>query len=155
MSIADLTNELRKEFQKKMDEALVNELQQLELEELERQALAKELPGLTLPPLTASEEKKVHELIDTLDKQEEKIAELGANIGKVASEYHTTIIKLTELLANKKHNIRTRHTSNKIKYMLTVLSRTLEKEIINGVLGFCPLPSKEYIKDKLSRYRGI
>lgn len=49
MGIGNLASEMRKEFQKKLDDILVQELRQQELDQEAIEALSKELPRLVIP----------------------------------------------------------------------------------------------------------
>jgi|GEM_PF-3961251 len=155
MGIGNLTTELRKEFHKKLDDILIQELRQQDLEDEQKQALVEQLPGLVLPKLTTKEETRAKELIGRMDMQVSQLAELTANIGNVASEYRATLTELTGLLAGKDHNITYRHTPSKIKFMLSAIARVLENDVTNAVWGFRSLPDKGYIEGKLNKYSGI
>jgi len=155
MNISGIVTDLKKEFQKKIDEALTQELQQLEMDEAERAELAEQLPGLTLPKLTGKEEQKAEELLNKLDSLVERLAGLAADIGLLGSEYKKTIAELNKLLANKHHNVITRHTGSKLKFMLTALGQIIEMEVYNGIMEFRSLPDKDFILSKLNNYRGI
>ena len=155
MNIGNLASELRKEFQKKVDDMLVQELRQQELSQEEIAALSKELPGLVIPKLSVKETGRARELIDKLDGHVSQLAELTVNIGKTASDYRATITELTGLLANKEHDLSYRHTPSKIKFMLSTIATILQNDITNAVAGFRGLPGKEYIEGKLNKYAGI
>lgn len=108
-----------------------------------------------MPKLSTKEAARSKELTDKLDGHVSQLAELTVNIGKTINEYRATITELNSLLANKDHNISTRHKPNRINYMLSSLARILENDILNAVKGFRPLPDKDSIERKLSDYRGI
>ncbi len=155
MSIVNLAGELRKEFQAKMDAMLTQELQQLELDESDLKTLSEDLPGLVLPELTVNEAKKARELITRLDKKVDEMAQLTINIGKVGGEYKATLTELTGLLANKDHDIVSRHKQGKLKFMLSTVARIIENDIANGIQGFRSLLDKAYVECKLNKYVGV
>lgn len=155
MDMSGIVNKMRQEFAKELDSVLAQEARQHQLKEEELEELAAILPEVVIPQLSASDEKKALKIKDDLDKKVDRLAELTEEIGQVAGDYKKQVGELHGLLMGKKHDINAGHTRGKLSFMLKNLSRILENNIANAVIGFCTMPDKSYIHRKINTYTGI
>lgn len=155
MNINNIVNEMKEEFNRKLDAALATEAKR-QLDDAQLEELAKVLPEAVTPQLSATDEKKALKIKDELDKKIEKMAELTAALCQVADDYHKQTRELRGLLAGKKNNVNVgHHSGSRLTYMLKILSKILENDATNAVAGFRILPNQDYVQRKLSNYNGL
>lgn len=155
MSINQIIQNLRAEFQRQLDEALARELAQAELSEAERAELLKDLPNLEPPALAPEEAKKAEKLISELDSLFEKLADKTVEIAQLSESYYKKQRELNGILMGKRHDFACLHTVGSLRNALAYIGSLFPGRAMNAFLGFTAFPDREQILQYFKGYRGI